>query len=1312
MIFAIYVQSTEVKDDNNNHNRNESLLETRNNSIHLQQTLNKTHKQGKKFSSKIVRRKNSLGENFFGTETFIFGKSSINDAIHNSKINTSNTKATVLDFRIKNHGGKQSVKKNSQKDDKKKVSNDEDTMIRASAGAGKERKESDNDEEKTLAQQVADGKYGLIQNELFANGSKRPGILSYRSNNEVPKDTKDNLGGLEKDEIWLAEDHVLVLRGGNLRSEKENETTSSSVWPPIDNFKAPNRQVKIPKNPDIPPPFPVQLSEDGPIQFIKGKNNPSFLPPIAPPQHPFETEVNKTIPLPFTVSPIPPSLNVANKSLPFPVPPHFIPPFLNNFPPGATFVLPPDNTTDIDEDDPSIYYPPKYDFLYPIDNTTAVPPGPLVPGIILPPPPNFFSLLENNNDSSIENHENANNSINSVTPNSNNIPPKYLPPVRKPGRGRIPSNTYAKKPIAFSSNNTTNTTSSKQKSAKPQKPAITYVYPDKFKQKLFSSTTPSYKTFNKNNKIPINKITDGFISPIYVPSNQNESHFHYPLPTTSPKPNHITLPPTTKSLPKQILIITTPESVNKNELNSFKKAKPINTNEFENKKPEIHPLKSLVKPNVTVSYNGKYGHLPLPHNRQANKPELDSKLIQGQFVSKPTLTKDGKEPSTEINSITVTPIPVVKKIRIESTAPEKSEIEVKPINPSGATLYFYEETSNAKEEVKQDKFKDSVVNAPPITLSGKPELQPVTPYYYTTHSTSKTPIRQYLEETFHSSNILLRKPQIAQVQHAEIITHNGYSDIPKMKHLNYGSPVSSPRPVVKYHYVADGNPVTVPTPKIKDLEIKNSGSTGLQTIRLDPVSVRPAPKPLITESKIPEQANNQASLTKVITSSNLGFNPPDGPFIPSNYYSTVRPEHFHFTSQEQTLVDDITKNYFTIFGQKINNSPSTTPLTPVVKPNLIKTKPNQESGLTYISDDGLNFKIQQLHQTSGKTQSQSTSSITVGENLKPTPTRPPSNFEKYLKELTGEDQREYIVSGLFPIKIKKGKGFLNNEISQQLISHPSIANTNPNNVQYKPNLPTTLRPVTNVEIQPQYIQPISSTPTPINLYHQHNVQPLNIHFNPSLQQYFHEFSSLSSPTTKRPTKLKNPNLDYVPKLSPLNQYQNLKISENPIPLTKDVLVNFKPPRPSVEQNAETINSSPPFNNIQIVSSPDLSRNPNQQFLNNKQLTFDVGKVLFQNIGKPGFFPQPIQQNGPNSFVSYSLPGNVGHFYFLTPQIIEKEYGQENRDEKNFKRVNRSREKENENFPDKITTGYSGQIQQEENSENNNRNYPRRRRKKT
>lgn len=100
---------------------------------------------------------------------------------------------------------------NDDDDDEALLSDDnrldtwQNELIAASAGAGPEQlpKPAKDESKKTLSDQVAEGKYGLIQKELFPRPPKRPGIISYLPNPEVPNDTADNLGGLEEDDIWL-----------------------------------------------------------------------------------------------------------------------------------------------------------------------------------------------------------------------------------------------------------------------------------------------------------------------------------------------------------------------------------------------------------------------------------------------------------------------------------------------------------------------------------------------------------------------------------------------------------------------------------------------------------------------------------------------------------------------------------------------------------------------------------------------------------------------------------------------------------------------------------------------------------------------------------------------------------------------------------------------------------------------------------------------------------------------------------------------------------------------------------------------------
>lgn len=297
-------------------------------------------------------------------------------------------------------------------------------LLRASAGAGEESPTEPTtgkpESKKTLSDQVAEGKYGLIQTELFEKPIKRPGVISYEKNPDTPKDTDKNYGGLSDDEIWLAEDHLLILRGGSLAA-------GESDWVPIDAYEAPQRPVKIPSNPEVPPPFPVQLDENGPVQFI-GNHQASFFGPFAPPPQRQPGYGSTAGQYPAPGPPPPPGFNPQNLpawpgpvqnfttdngyNYPQPPTPTGGNPFLNYGPPpppggGSPFgvgVPPPfingslenaNNTLDYpDEDDPSLYYPPPYSFVYKNNYSNPVPPGPLVPGIVLPPPPNFFTRLE------------------------------------------------------------------------------------------------------------------------------------------------------------------------------------------------------------------------------------------------------------------------------------------------------------------------------------------------------------------------------------------------------------------------------------------------------------------------------------------------------------------------------------------------------------------------------------------------------------------------------------------------------------------------------------------------------------------------------------------------------------------------------------------------------------------------------------------------------------------------------------------------------------------------------------------------------
>lgn len=273
-------------------------------------------------------------------------------------------------------------------------------ILRLSAGGGKESSKSKKKEPtKTLSEQVKEGKYGLIEKELFSQAPSRPGILSYHRNKEVPYDHEGNFGGLNKEDIWLAEDHLLVIKGGDL-----NENDNKEPWPPLDDYEAPQRQIKIPPNPKVPPPFPVQLEDNGPIQFLGNHQFANIIPfdrnATSGENYPTAQGLSDDQKNFITGTGI--IQNIANTETNSHIyPPPFAPWFQNNKtnPLAAGPILHvnrslEDTNFEPDDEDMSIFYPPPYTFFYKNNYSNPVPPGPLVPGIVIPPPPNAFSRLK------------------------------------------------------------------------------------------------------------------------------------------------------------------------------------------------------------------------------------------------------------------------------------------------------------------------------------------------------------------------------------------------------------------------------------------------------------------------------------------------------------------------------------------------------------------------------------------------------------------------------------------------------------------------------------------------------------------------------------------------------------------------------------------------------------------------------------------------------------------------------------------------------------------------------------------------------
>ena len=879
-----------------------------------------------------------------------------------------------------------------------------DSMLMASAGRSRKNskaKRGDDDEDdedkKSLSQQIADGKYGLIEKEIYATTPKRPGIISYASNPEVPRDTAKNLGGLEPEEIWLAENHVLVLRGGYFPEHKFNRTDdSATAWPPIDPYKAPPRQVKIPANPKVPPPFPVQLTDNGPTQFIgfNGTAGPPPFPPFfpqpppgngsyfappflfPPPQgnftpgggfspppgngsffpppfpFPFPPPGNFTpgsgplYPPPFPA--FPPNSTIRAPLFPPPLPPNgslpFPPPFLQNLPPGAAFLPPPSNLTiPFDEDDPSIYYPPPYDFFYPQDNSTEVPPGPLVPGIILPPPPNFFAPLDAQSDEP---------TTQQPKPPVAEHPPKrtYLPAgepqINKDGR---PSSAYL--PVTSDDLNS---------------PLHTY-------DDAINQVTPAPQVNDRTTAVPNNK--------------------HFVEYTNKPPrpPNHI--------VPHNIQVTHQGSS------------QPLQGYYYQEPQPPdpVYINNMVTTPEPPISYYPA----PVTDIVVQPTPKIPQLTKQQRAKTKPATTlsplvifyNSRQSQNVESNTVTPTPQPYyVKAQQVSSTLPPIIYYTVpsaKQPTSVKTSYYFYEEPQNvyttqatpiraekypaepsqSKPRARQMRPVSSIAQSerPPqyvpsrqrertqqyllssilplgqqVIYSSRPKIQyvsttPSPQYYYVTAS----PPLQY--NILKSSTASVKNEQVSVKPSPQPLVSNlAYFTTPRSNILSTQTPIlyniqssAAPRPIYQYCFERSKNPsvqsvyttarprsrptlaaVILPTTPRTLFEYSYE-QQGLSTVVPQINGYYPAQYPQDVTSGSPTTHYAYDSREQNQQRQTYQSTPKPNYNRYQNVLPTANPLHAYFTQQDETLLDDITKKYFTIFGQKLQGEDEPGPTTPI-----------------------------------------------------------------------------------------------------------------------------------------------------------------------------------------------------------------------------------------------------------------------------------------------------------------------------------------------------------------------------------------------
>lgn len=807
--------------------------------------------------------------------------------------------------------------------------------VRTKDKGGGNKDDDDDEDKKTLSQQVADGKYGLIQRELFDPPAERPGILSYEVNPEVPKDNINNLGGLQPEEIWLAENHLLVLSGGGF---PEKHKSGKSVWPPIDNYVAPMRQVKIPPNPKVPPPFPVQLKPGGPAEFIKNENGtggpPPFPPFFAPPFlsnssegfSPFLPD-NNSYPYPPPEY-IPGNFSQGNGPFypppPFPFfppPPgnqngsYFLPPpgFFPGIPPGAAFLPPPGNLTDLyDEDDPSIYYPPPYDFFYPKDNSSLVPPGPLVPGIVLPPPPDFFAPLTNKTTSK------------SRRPPGSRYQTKTKPsdPTRKPGKFKPPQILTTIKPFDDQSTPSYYDTLNQ----------VTTPPPSYYSTERPVTNKPAY-TFQPTTDNSLNEITPPPLQHVLPPNAVIQGW----VPIPAPKPFFITGP--RKPLQKFSTTTTLPPD---------HKGYIYNVPQQEYQLPQS----GWLYPNNSQLYDNKQRYYDYFDYYPENKKE--------QYFSSTTPPVPYKQ--DKLRTVLFQQSKEIPSSTIASSKPYP--IQVEPRGKSlKATYYFYEEPHITQAHIQdaedfriEDDIYRSTTPSPPRQLfetnTQKPKISnyedrrkfqasqvdyfypddryrqanpsTTTPsplhYYYIPHRTKEFAELQYPisvpDKTFKESSTTVKSPVYEYSFSAP-----GYGSIEPPKIGITPKPISNTNQLYnrpQYDYPYYDYDATPRTPKQNNYNLNNPINAPLE----------PNIRQFFTTAR-PEYNNPIENI------SNKRVNYYDATQLDENQqnpiHQTENPYHAFFTHHDAGLVDDITKKYFTTFGQKINKDsirgePVTTPL--------------------------------------------------------------------------------------------------------------------------------------------------------------------------------------------------------------------------------------------------------------------------------------------------------------------------------------------------------------------------------------------------
>ncbi|XP_011499373.1 PREDICTED: uncharacterized protein LOC105363396 [Ceratosolen solmsi marchali] len=1013
----------------------------------------------------------------------------------------------------------------------------EDGLLLSSATNGKERKtssrlsdgtNSEDDDKKTLSQQVKEGKYGLIQNEIYSVKPKRPGIISYLSNSEVPQDTIKNLGGLDEEEIWLAENHVLVLKGGNFPELSTAVEQPAGGWLPIDNYIAPRRQVKIPAKPRVPPPFPVQLIDDGPVELIGSNdtnlfdnetayfnahsgNYTGFLPGEGP-YFPIASTRNNSNEITSSLLGLPKKKTKAeNVSISF----------YPALPPGAVIVSPPSNQTDYDDEDQSIYYPPPYSFLYSQDNSTNIPPGPLVPGIILPPPPDFFSPL---------------NEIKSTTKEKyvKNLNTTLMPTLR-----------------------------------------VSYLSPRKSNTKLYKTplatlTSNRDKTMSHNSKS-------------FIRTTLKNSTFHNYQSEKTATRNYRTMP---------LIEFTTPISINSTTISSLEKynMQQILGNQVVESSTEKTPWKTIINNKAVplITFFATTTDISVEQTIETTPTAINTTLTTENPTRIPSQASYYfYDESNSKETHTPTSGPLVFFSTTSETPP-----------------YYKLEQSKEQQEQQQQQLQQHEQQQPQQQQKSKNE------YYDVQMIPSQEITKDYNVKLIDS---IRKDPHVYRYVDSDITSSQEKFEVPSIKQQSlrtlhsipiYYQPLST-RSAPKLSYFTTQKPKTYyRKPQIIEHKPSSSKSKPIYQYSFEATNYEKSRAGTWTQkSSIPKQQQNSHIHQEKIHEYRRQKEVPlynDYPYIQtindqydyensevmveqpvqiqkssyvrgkknkqqSHYHrpttatplqiTTLASHQQYFTKQDEQLLDDVTKEYFTVFGKKLSNNKLST--TPIYGKSSVTDKPifsnvNDYESRQYNGRETKPFKASNIKVRYGdQTPGPFVGKDDILVNFKHSPQLPTFNPNSNFISLVNINQQSNTVTPKFrPQSVLK----LRNQVREYVLS-----------------------PAQNVP------------------------------------QRFDQTKNYGSDRLEQ--QLQTPQEDTANSFTPNDEQQEeikeTEYSSRPLSLESDILVNYK-------------NSRPPIN-------------LDSEFIDRK-----IQGHVNSNTNKA------------NSYFAYRLPGDGGHFYFLTPQAIRRE----------------------------------------------------------